>query len=121
MGSPSPTVSSPLLGEEPIPKRDRPCQQPPLSDARSGDPLILEQGDSLTARLSQMDLRNRRLQATLKQRTAEQFQRMRSYEEMERQNRVMVEGLEQFQEALHGLREQVQTLLNKVDAIQGKL
>jgi len=32
-----------------------------------------------------------------------------------------VEGLEQFQEALHGLREQVQTLLNKVDAIQGKL
>ena len=120
MGSPSPTVSSPLLGEEPIPKRDRPCQQPPLSDARSGDP-ILEQGDSLTARLSQLSLRNKRLQATLQQRTAEQFQRMRSYEEMERQNRVMLEGLEQFQEALHGLREQVQTLLNKVDAIQGKL
>jgi len=68
-----------------------------------------------------MSLRNKRLQATLQQRTAEQFQRMRSYEEMERQNRVMVEGLEQFQEALHGLQEEVQTLLNKVDAILGKL
>jgi hypothetical protein len=33
----------------------------------------------------------------------------------------MVEGLEQFQDALHGLREQVQTLQNKVDVILGKL
>jgi hypothetical protein len=46
---------------------------------------------------------------------------MRGYEEIERQNKVMVEGLGQFQDALHGLQEQVQTLQNKVDVILGKL
>lgn len=75
----------------------------------------------MNIRLSQMTLKNKRLQATLHQKTAEQFQRMRGYEEIERQNRVMAEGLGQFQDALHGLQEQVQTLQNKVDTILGKL
>jgi hypothetical protein len=125
MESPSPTLSSPLrlVEESKTDKpRDRPCSQPPPPSNSAPDDLQFQgHNDSLSIRLSQMTLKNKRLQATLHQRTAEQFQRMRGYEEIERQNKVMVEGLEQFQDVLHGLQEQVQTLQNKVDAILGKL
>ncbi|KAK6362414.1 hypothetical protein LTS17_012880 [Exophiala oligosperma] len=101
-------ITSPLqLVEEPKTEeqRDQPCiEQTPSPDAPN---LQLREGDeSVNNRLSQMELKNKWLKATLQQRTAEQFQRMRSFEEMERQNKVMVNGLQQFQEALHGLQEQ---------------
>ncbi|KAL6247092.1 hypothetical protein RBB50_006400 [Rhinocladiella similis] len=116
-------ITSPLqLVEEPKTEeqRDQPCiEQTPSPDAPN---LQLREGDeSVNNRLSQMELKNKWLKATLQQRTAEQFQRMRSFEEMERQNRVMVNGLQQFQEALHGLQEQVRTLQSKVEAILGRL
>lgn len=101
-------------------QRDQPCiEQTPSPDAPNLQ--LPERDESVNNRLSQMELKNKWLKATLQQRTAEQFQRMRSFEEMERQNRVMVNGLQQFQEALHGLQEQVKTLQSKVEAILGRL
>ena len=115
--------TSPLrLVEEPKTEgqRDQPCiEQPPLPD--SPNLQLREHDESVNNRLSQMELKNKWLKATLQQRTAEQFQRMRSFEEIERQNRVMVKGLEQFQEVLQGLQEQVRTLQCKVEAILGML
>ncbi len=101
-------------------QRDQPCiEQTPSPDAPNLQ--LRERDESVNNRLSQMELKNKWLKATLQQRTAEQFQRMRSFEEMERQNKVMVNGLQQFQEALHGLQEQVRTLQSKVEAILGRL
>ncbi|KAK5189228.1 hypothetical protein LTR92_010793 [Exophiala xenobiotica] len=119
----NPVITSPLrLVEEPKTEeqRDQPCvEQPPLPDAPKLQ--LREHDESLNNRLSQMEVKNKWLKATLQQRTAEQFQRMRSFEETERQNRVMVKGLEQFQEALHGLQEQVRALQSKVEAILERL
>ncbi|KIW36076.1 uncharacterized protein PV06_11618 [Exophiala oligosperma] len=116
-------ITSPLqLVEEPKTEaqRDQPCiEQTPSPDAPNLQ--LRERDESVNNRLSQMELKNKWLKATLQQRTAEQFQRMRSFEEMERQNKVMVNGLQQFQEALHGLQEQVRTLQSKVEAILGRL
>ncbi|KAJ9493267.1 hypothetical protein H2202_011275, partial [Exophiala xenobiotica] len=116
-------ITSPLqLVEEPKTEaqRDQPCiEQTPSPDAPNLQ--LRERDESMNNRLSQMELKNKWLKATLQQRTAEQFQRMRSFEEMERQNKVMVNGLQQFQEALHGLQEQVRTLQSKVEAILGRL
>ncbi len=101
-------------------QRDQPCiEQTPSPDAPNLQ--LPERDESVNNRLSQMELKNKWLKATLQQRTAEQFQRMRSFEEIERQNRVMVKGLEQFQEVLQGLQEQVRTLQSKVEAILGML
>jgi hypothetical protein len=124
MECPSPIIGSPLrLVEVPQPdeEKDRRCSQHPPSNSPRTELRSEEHDDSLEMRLSQMTMKNKRLQAALQQRTAEQFQRMRSFEEVERQNRLMVEGLKQFQEALCGLQQQVQTLQKKVDAILGKL
>ncbi|KAK5187869.1 hypothetical protein LTR92_011844, partial [Exophiala xenobiotica] len=116
------TISPLRLVEEPKTeeRRDQPCiEHPPSPDAPKSQSR--EHDESSNNRLSQLELKNKWLKATLQQRTAEQFQRMRSFEEIERQNRVMVKGLEQFQEVLHGLQEQVRALQSKVEAILGIL
>jgi hypothetical protein len=60
-------------------------------------------------------LENQRLRAVLRQRTTEQFQRLRSFEESERRNRIAVTELRQIKVALDDLLETVEDLQRILD------
>ncbi|KAL6240409.1 hypothetical protein RBB50_012691 [Rhinocladiella similis] len=68
-----------------------------------------------------LGLQVKRLRAALKQRTAEQFQRMRTFEEIERQNRVMEEGLTRFQSTLEAVQARLQGLQSEVESLRGQM
>ncbi|KIW36642.1 uncharacterized protein PV06_11154 [Exophiala oligosperma] len=94
------------------------------NDRRPKDPPWIEEDERTKLQIQDKDalsLKVKRLQAALKQRTAEQFQRMRSLEETERQNQVMEEGLKRFQSTLVSVQARLQDLQSEVKSLRGQM
>ncbi|KIW35982.1 uncharacterized protein PV06_11702 [Exophiala oligosperma] len=88
------------------------------------DQPSIEENEKTKSQIQDKDalgLKVKRLQAALKQRTAEQFQRMRTFEEVERQNRVMEEGLKRFQSTLDSVQARLQDLQSEVEILRGQM
>jgi hypothetical protein len=69
--------------------------------------------------LHQLERENQQLRATLRLRTAEQFQRFRSSQDMERENEAMTTGLERLKLVLQNLEKMVHESQQMLEELTG--